>query len=404
MAAIAGVTFRDRRIDPPQLRPIDAAAAQPSFDAAVARLRQSGLRDDTTGTAPVTRHNAYWASFAKRFDVAANECAAIVVTAIEGYAAPKHAALIDGASTEGATFERSVLEQGSAPYQRNASWLQVTSRDALTVTLGWCARQATTLDARVALQSLDGSYPPRRVDATVRWQVLRAPWSAVGGPSRLPVQGLNEDALAALAAQVEEPLAAATREPPEAGLVPVEPSHDAPVGAAALIPVMRPTIALLWDMSARNSGATGSGISVHPRIAGPLSIEEQTVINTTFAELAAGRPIPSEHDPVVDLGRNDFYRVIAVLDTGSIRRECQLVTLTRGEGLFAPQVFRYSRLSGQRTAIERTRDNVAIDRVCPGDVLTYLTDDTDQKPYRVTLWQPGEAAPTPSARPATRRR
>lgn len=404
LAAITGSAFRARWFEPPPLRPVTAAEGQRSLDAAVNFARQRGLRDDSSGTQTATVLSTGWSAFDKRIDVGANECVAIVVASVEGYAAPKHAGLFDGASSEGTTFQNSVFQTGAMPYNRNRSWLQVASRDALSVTLGWCARQPTALDARVMLSTLDGTTPPRRADATVKWQVLRAPWSAVGGPSRMPTQTYTNEALAALAATFEEPLAEATREPPEPGLVPVEPSHDAPMGSAALIPVMRATVALLWDMSARNSGATGSGISVHPRIAGPLSLEEQTVINTTFTELAAGRVIPPEHDPIVDLGRNDFYRVVAVLDTGSIQRECQLVTLTRGEGLFAPRVSRYSRLSGQRTAITRTRNNVAIDRVCPGDVLTYLTDDTDQKTYRVTIWQPAGAAPAQAASPTRGRR
>lgn len=405
VAVLVGVARRDAFREPSPLRAIDAATGQATHDAALARAQASGLRPDSSGSAPVTPLNALWTSFSKRLEVGANECVALIVTTSEGYAAPKHAALFDAASAGGADFERSVTAEGVSGARYRPDCFQFESRDALSTTVGWCARRATSLDARVLLSTIDGFRPARRADATVRWQTLRAPWSVVGGPARMPAQGYTTHALTALAATFEEPLAAATREPPEAGLVPVEPSRDVPMGAAALIPVMRPTVALLWDMSARNSGAVGSGISVHPRIAGPLSTEEQRVINATFTELAVGRAIPAEHDPVVDLGRNDFYRVLAVLDTGSIRRECQLVTLTRDEGLFPPRIVRYGRSSGLRTTIARTRDNVAIDRVCPGEVLTYLTGDTDQKTYRITIWQPADAArPAPVGRAPRRTR
>jgi hypothetical protein len=163
------------------------------------------------------------------------------------------------------------------------------------------------------------------------------------------------------------------------------------MGSAALLPVNLSTAATLWDLAARDSG-----ITVNPRVA-TVDPSALATVQTAYVMRAAGRPLPGQHDPIVDVGRNDFYRVLAVVDATGFAAECRTITFARGLGMYRPRIERYVRATRVRTILERVTDNVATDRVCPTDgVLTYIVDDTDQLPYRVTQW----SSTAPIAEPA----
>jgi hypothetical protein len=392
IGGFSGLVFRSSWRTPSPLRPLSTAVGEAAFAAEAARVRAHGLvPQGAPSSGPTLLAAPGWSRIVERIDVGEDECVAVVFATIDGYATPRFAGLFAPQSAAERTFDQRIFEHPSwigTPFHGDSPWFVSTTSEGATVTLSWCARRPKSLEARVLFQTVDGFQPPRRAEANARWQVFRAPWRAIGGPSGLPSRGMNPRALAELAAEFVDPLSEATRSAPP-GLVAAQPSHDVVAGAAALIPVNERAVALLWDLAARNRGSTGSGIAVHPRIHGALSDQERSIVQATFARLAEGRPLPEEHDAIVDLGRNDFHRVLAVIDAESIANDCRTITFARGEGLFQPQITRYNRRNGERTPVGTVRDNVATDRVCrPDGVIAYLVDDTDQQTYRITTWGP----------------
>lgn len=389
---VLGFAFRDRWRTPKPLVAISSQVGESAFNAEIARLSaRRFVAEGAPADEPTVAYGVGWSRFVHRFDIGADECIAVVVAAREGHAAPKYAGLFNANSNVDQTFDQYAAQYNSQPVSANANWLYVASSEGLASTVTWCAHAPRSVEAHVMFRTIDGFSPPRRADATARWQVLRAPWASIGGPRGLHGPSVQQGALAALAAEFADPLGAAQREPPQ-GLSESAPSRDVPAGAAALLPVNNTTAIELYSLAARDSG-----IAVHPRVSAAHSADEQLAALAAFNSVAGGRALPAEHDAIVDLGRNDFYRVIAVVDATQFPATCTTVTLARGQGLFTPAVSRYSRTTRQRTALTISKDNVSTDRVCPTDGLfSYIVDDTDQQTYRVSQW--GAAAPEPTTR------
>lgn len=385
-----GFALRDRWRTPKPLVAIAAQVGESAFNAEV--MRVSAMRFAPVGAPadePAQAYGVGWSRFVRRFEIGADECITVVVAAREGHAAPKFAGLFNANGNVEHDFDQYASQYGTQPVSANVHWLYVTQSEGLATSVAWCAHAPRSVEAHVMFRTIDGFSPPRRADATARWQVLRAPWSAIGGPRGLHVPSVQQGALAALAAEFTDPLGAAQREPPQ-GLSESAPSHDLVPGAAALIPVNPTTATELYSLAARDSG-----IAVNPRVSATHTATDRAAALAAFNTAAAGRPLPAEHDAIVDLSRNDFYRVLAVVDATQMPAACTTITLARGQGLFAPAVSRYSRATRQRTPLATLKENVATDRVCPTDGLfSYIVDDTDQQTYRLSQWGAAPAQET----------
>lgn len=389
--AFIGVAFRDRwRVGKP-LTAITAASSAGGFAAELASYQSRGYVPEgqpaTEATQPLL---AGWSRWTHRLQINADECVALVASAHEGYASPRFSGLFADDPMAAQTFDLAAAQGNNLPFSNDPRWLYTVTSEGLATSVAWCAHQPKSVEARVLFRTVDGFTPPRRADATVRWQVLRGPWTATGGVQSLYTASAHNTALAALAAEFSDPLASAN-EAPSPGLSAQGTPKDLLVGTAALFPANTTAATELYQLAARDSG-----IAVHPRVELTLSEQERSTVNATFTALAAGRALPTEHDPIVDVGRNDFYRVLAVVDATQIPATCVTFVLARGQGLFAPTISRYVRGTRQRTPLATTRSNIAIDRVCPTDgVFSYIVDDIDQQTYRITQWAAGnEAAPT----------
>ncbi len=391
-SVIMGYAFRDRWRTPKPLTPIAAAVGDAAFAAEVARFAARAMVPQGQPVdAPTEAAGVGWSRFVHRFDIGADECVALVVASHEGYAAPKQSGLFVAGTSVEREFDGFVAQYTTQPASGDPRWLYVASTEGLATSLTWCAHAPRSVEARVMFRTVDGFSPPRRADATARWQLLRAPWATYGGPRALHGTNVQRSALEALANEFTAPLEAAQRVPPE-GLSERAPAVDVMAGAAALVPLNTTSAVELYALAARDAG-----VPVNPRVLGPLSDEQRAIVTNAFNASAANRALPAEHDAIVDLGRNDFYRVLAVIDGSQLPAECVTITLARGQGLFSPSISRYSRLTRQRTPLANVRDNLATDRVCPTDGLfSYIVDDTDQMQYRLTQW--GAAQPAPATR------
>ncbi len=72
---------------------------------------------------------------------------------------------------------------------------------------------------------------------------------------------------------------------------------------------------------------------------------------------------PAVHDPVTDLGFNDFRRVLAVVHRGRLGAPCAGVALVRNRFGYRPQVQAMQADGTVRDLPER--ENVALDEQCP---------------------------------------
>ncbi len=382
VGAIIGVAWRDRWREPNPLTPVSAQLGQAAFTAEVTRYSSRAMVPEGQPADEATQpYGVGWSRWTHRFEIRADECVALVVAAGQGYAAPRFAGLFTADFGAEPVFDARVAQQATQQYGTDPRWLYSTSTEGVATSVTWCAHQAKSVEARVMFRTLDGFSPPRRADATARWQLLRAPWASFGGPAALHGSSMQTPALLALAAEFDDPLGAAQRQPPT-GMSETPPSRDILVAVAALLPVNASTAGELYALAARDSG-----IAVNPRLPGTLTTEERAIVTASYSGAAMGRALPAEHDPIVDLGRNDFYRVILVVDSSQLPSSCATFTFARGQGLFAPRISRYVRATRQRTPLTAVRDNVATDRVCPTEgVFSYIVDDTDQQTYRVSQW------------------
>lgn len=222
----------------------------------------------------------------------------------------------------------------------------------------WCEREAIT---RVAVVTGEAVSSGSRLAAehALRWAVYRGTWARVGGPAGLTrgrlraesLEGLGDDLAAQLA---ESALPPARRRGPE---VPIT------FGAARLLPADAETYAALLAASVAHENP-----QVNPRV-DPTVIPAApwtTGLPINFAAVRASSGVdlsPALHDPVADLGLNDFRRVLAVVHRGRLGEPCTGVALARNRFGYRPQV--QARQTDGTVRDLPERGNVAFDAQCP---------------------------------------
>jgi hypothetical protein len=333
-----------------------------------------------------------------RFAIEAEQCVALVVGVIEGYALPHRALMYTADSVNLDSEVRQIAGFSPDPVGRTVVPMVDRAGAGAAMTLNWCEHQPREVEVVMVFRTIDGAQSARRADVTLQAQVLRASWSALGGPLNLPRPGLTATALARLAAETPEPLMQAENHPPE-GFAVLTPGVTIEEGFAVLNPLSANTLATLYHMSARDSG-----VAVHPRVFAPTP-DDMQLVTSTFA-LMANNGVAAEHDPIVDLGRNDFYRVLSVVGASGNQSDCETIAFARGEGIFVPRVYRYNPISRVKTLLlSPQNNNVVVDRFCKVEgMMSYIVNDTDQQRYRMTrLIQASAATVAPTDAPSRAR-
>lgn len=332
---------------------IDGAAVRAAMAREGEVATRLGMRLAAQGEARVEEHGSRGA-WSMPLPFAANECVAVVV-GVEGRHRVAQLAIQGGARVDEVSAE--AMAQGS-------------TGGGLVAHVQWCERGAVPRNV-VALSDRVASMSQRN-DATLRWAVYRGSWDAVGGPTRLTRGRFRSEALAALgddlAAREAAPLLPQDAQPLAA------PIYLA-MGAARLLPSDGRTYAALVRASQRNDNPR-----VNPRIDATVApgAPWPTGLPLDFggARMAAGAdPALAVHDAVVDLGRNDFRRVLAVVDRARLGVPCARIALVRNRFAHGARVTAMDE-TGARRAIE-ARENVAIDAACPAGVTLYLAPASD---------------------------
>lgn len=222
----------------------------------------------------------------------------------------------------------------------------------------WCEREAVTRVAVVTGEAVNGGSR-LAADHTLHWAVHRGPWSTVGGPAGLTRGRLRAESLESLGDDLAVRLAE--------GVVPPARRRETEIpitlGAARLLPADAETYGALIHASVANDNP-----QVNPRVdptvvpGAPwptgLPINFASVRGSVGADLS-----PAVHDPVTDLGFNDFRRVLAVVHRGRLGAPCAGVALVRNRFGYRPQVQAMQADGTVRELPER--ENVALDEQCP---------------------------------------
>ncbi|MEZ4393889.1 MAG: hypothetical protein R3A48_22680 [Polyangiales bacterium] len=243
----------------------------------------------------------------------------------------------------------------------------------------WCEREAVERRA-VAVGEGVVSGSLRSAEHALRWAVYRGPWRAVGGPAGLTRGRLRPESLEALGADLALQQAEGLVNPSRllGPMIPIS------MGYARLLPSDAVTYRALVQASTMNENA-----QVNPRVDTSLvtwarwntglPVNFATVRRESGADLSA-----ANHDPVVDLGLNDFRRVLAVIDRGRLGVACAEVALVRHR-LGYRAVVEALDADGSRHPLDADQ-NVAFDARCPASGPTvYLAPVSDHDPWTVGL-------------------
>lgn len=243
----------------------------------------------------------------------------------------------------------------------------------------WCEREAVERRAvAVGEGVVRGSL--RSAEHALRWAIYRGAWRAVGGPSGLTRGRLRPESLEALGADLalQQSEALVTRSRLLGPMIPIS------MGYARLLPSDAVTYRALVRASMMHENT-----QVNPRVDtslvpwarwnSGLPVNFAAVRQETGADLSA-----ANHDPVVDLGLNDFRRVLAVIDRGRLGVGCAEVALVRHRLGYSAEVEALDP-DGARRPLD-ARQNVAFDTRCPAEGPTvYLAPVSDQDRWTVGL-------------------
>ncbi len=393
-AFVLGLGMRTQWHDPDPLQPLPEGTGARLFAAEFAAIQSASfVAQEPAVTAPVVAipTAAGYSQWRSQVVIHPEECVALVVGVVAGYALPHYGAMIGANEVVLDAIIPQLTPSPATAEPRIFNALVRREGNGAVMTLNWCEHQERTIDVLMIFRSIDGAMPPRRSDATIQSQLLRAPWTAVGGPLNLPRPGVTQAALQRLARETVDPLGQSARQP-QPGLFPVGSGTLISMGFATLDPLNGSTLTTLYHLAARDAG-----VAVNPRVAVQRPEDSATVLNA-FIQYSMGRAFPAEHDPIVDLGRNDFYRVLSVLSILNPAESCEIITFARNEGLFTPNVYRYNAVSRVKTLLtSRNHNNVVEDRLCAEDgVIAYIVDDIDQLSYQMTRFVPYNPTPSPS--------
>lgn len=339
---------------------IAAAAVREAMarEGALATRLGMTLRAQGEGTLTERGSLGWWSM---PLEIAAEECVAVVVG-------------IDGAQR---VSQVAIQATNRAPDEiAEEAMARAHNGGGLVAHAQWCERRAVPRRV-VALAERVVPQSQRAARATLRWAVYRAPWATVGGPVRLTRGQLRSESLAVLG----DDLAAREAQPLfPADAVPLSARVPLTMGFARLLPSDAGTYGAL--IRAMRSDANPS---VNPRIdpAPVAGAPWNTGLPVDFGGIRAslgGDATVAVHDPVIDLGLNEFRRVLAVVDRAHLGVPCARVALVRGRFAHAARVEALDP-DGTRHPLP-PRENVALDDRCPSQGPTvYLVPADDHDPW-----------------------
>lgn len=377
MFASMAVAFGMReRLPAPPLRAITAAEAAVAFDVERAAAAQLGMTLAEEGEAPVTTVNGLGV-WRRPVALGAQECVAVIVS-VRGYQAPRAVALQHPAA-DSSRITRHPTRPLSV-HQGN---------EGLAAQAQWCNWEPGSAVAVAETRSLDPDLASPFRDGVLRYAVYRGPWARVGGPAALTRGELSARGLADLGPEPAVLAGAALMAGNARSLgAPI----DITLAGARLVPANATTYRRLYE-AVRGRLEEPVNPRVDPFVpAGDrwglgLPVNAREVI----AGVLRGADAPPLHDPVIEVGRNRFRRVIAVVDRGRLGASCVRLTFTRLVVGHGARVYRYDEGDSDVGSALATQGNVATDVSCPATgVTTYAVDDTDQETYRLNVWATGQ--------------
>lgn len=335
---------------------IAASAVTSAMTSEGAEATRLGMTLQTQGTAtPTERGSQGWWSMP--VSIGNDECVAVVVG-------------IDGAQR---VSQLAIQATNRAPDEiADEAMARSSNGGGLVAHAQWCERHAVPRMV-VALSGRVNSSSQRASASTLRWAVYRGPWAAVGGPVRLTRGRLRSESLAALG----DDLAAREAQPLfPADAVPLGAPVPLTMGLARLLPSDAQTYGALVRASRGEANP-----EVNPRIdPSPVAgAPWNTGLPLDFGgirESVGADPSIAVHDPVVDLGLNDFRRVLAVVDRARLGAPCARIALVRQRYAHAARVTALD-ADGTRRALT-PRENLALDDRCPvAGATVYLAPASD---------------------------
>ena len=335
---------------------IDAAPVREAMAREGALATQLGMTLQAQGDGALTERGSQgWWSMP--LTIGPEECVAVVVG-------------VDGAQRLG---QLAIQATNRAPDEvATEAMARASNGGGLVAHAQWCERAAVPRRV-VALSERVIGQSQRAVRSTLRWAVYRGPWATVGGPVRLNRGRLRSESLAALGDDLPAREARA-----------LFPADAAPLGAPMPLTM---GLARLVPSDERTYGARirasrgDANPPVNPRIdPTPVGgVPWVTGLPLDFGGLRAAQgadPSLAVHDPVVDLGLNDFRRVLAVVDRARLGVPCARVALVRQRYAHAARVEALD-ADGTRHPLPN-QENLSVDARCPAAGPTvYLAPASD---------------------------
>lgn len=377
MFAFGAVAFGMReRLPFPPLRAISPAEATAALDAERAVATQLGMTVAEEGEEAVTAVNGLGV-WRRPVALGARECVAVIVS-VRGYQAPRALAL-QGVAADSSRITLYPTRPLSL-HQGN---------EGLAAQVQWCAWEPRPAIAVAETRALDGLLDSPFREAVLHYAVYRGAWSRVGGPTALT---RGERSARGLAELGPEPATLATA----AMLPPSARSLGAPIditlGGARLVPANATTYRRLYEL-VRGRLEEPVNPRVDPFV--PPGDRWGLGLPVNAREVVAGAlhgaEPPALHDPVIEVGRNRFRRVLAVVDRGRLGASCVRLLFTRLVLGHGARVYRYEEGDPDVGSALATQGNVASDLSCPASGVTaYAVDDADQEAYRLGVFATGQ--------------
>jgi hypothetical protein len=354
------------RLPSPPLRAVSRAEALAALDGERAHATRLGMTLAEEGEAAVTVVDGVGV-WRRPIALGARECVAVLVAAY-GYQTARAVAVQDAAADSSR-----ITMYPLAP-------LSVDRGEGLVAQAQWCNWSAASRVAVAETRGVDSLMDSPYREGVLHYAVYRGAWDRAGGPSALTRGDLSGQGLASLG---PEPAALT---PAPAGARSLGAPIALTMAGARLLPASASTYQRLYD-AVRGDLDVG----VNPRVDAfvppgdrwglglPVNFQQVTI---AARRGAAHVPV---HDPVIEVGVNQFRRALLVVDRGRLGASCVTLVFTR---LVAGQGVGVMRHDGDGPGVPLDAEgNVARDAACPASgVVIYSVRDYDQETYRLNVY------------------
>ncbi|MEZ4410798.1 MAG: hypothetical protein R3A52_30600 [Polyangiales bacterium] len=378
-AALVAAAASRERVPPPPPERVPAAAVTALMQPEVQLAESLGMTVAERGDDAITVRAPFDASWSRVIDVGAGECVAVVV-GVSGWQ----------------TLSRLAIQMGNAPAEHIVgagetplSW--EGNGPHLVGHVQWCDPVAARRVVVAESQGITRTSPSEFTGGRVQWVLLRGPWSRVGGPTRLTRGRLSSEALSAMPASIA--VAEAQRLVPE-GARPIGPPLTVHAGAVRLIPSTTEALRALYPFFVGEPP-----IAVNPRLdpedipSAPFATGLPLGLRDTLRSLSGEAEVPPAHEPVVEVGRNDFRRALALLDPRGLRAPCVGALLTRMRYAHEAALWSITTPGATGDAVSTAGGAAFVTRCADEGPALFVTRDDDRDPWRAQVY----AVPRPAA-------